>query len=103
MIVAPGASPRHDRPPDSNHQTNGYVSDQHLQMLARLESSGLSIRQATERLRTIPPQLHRLLDPTNDTKSARQIPAVLALGGDSVKVTDAPGGRSRAHRRAMSA
>lgn len=54
----------------------------------RLEATGLSVRDAAERLGTSPPQLYRLLDPTNYTKSARQLLAVLALGGASVHVTD---------------
>lgn len=54
----------------------------------RLDASGLSIRDAAERLGTSPPQLYRVLDPTNDTKSARQLLALLALGGASVQVTD---------------
>ncbi len=60
-----------------------------LEAKARLEATGLSIRQASERLATSPTQLYRLLDPTNYTKSARQLLAVLALGGATVTVSDA--------------
>jgi hypothetical protein len=59
-----------------------------LEAKKRLATSGLSVRQAAERLGTSPPQLYRLLDPTNYSKSARQLLAVLALGGASVSVTD---------------
>ncbi|HEX5615544.1 MAG TPA: hypothetical protein VFZ83_10375 [Acidimicrobiia bacterium] len=54
----------------------------------RLEASGWSVRDAAQRLGTSPPQLYRLLDPTNSSKSARQLLAVLALGGASVEVAD---------------
>ena len=74
-----------------------------LEAKARLEASGLSMRDAAERLGTSPPQLYRLLDPTNYTKSARQILAVLALGGGSVTVTDATPRRDRGRRRAVPA
>lgn len=68
----------------------------------RLEVSGLSVRQAAERLGTSPPQLYRLLDPTNYSKSARQLLAVLALGGASVTVADMPP-RSRLRGRPVPA
>jgi len=67
-----------------------------LEAKVRLDASGLSVRQAAERLGTSPPQLYRLLDPTNYSKSARQLLALLALGGASVTVGDAgraPGAR----------
>jgi hypothetical protein len=60
-----------------------------LEAKVRLDTSGLSVRQAAQRLGTSPPQLYRLLDPTNYSKSARQLLAVLALGGASVTVADA--------------
>lgn len=74
-----------------------------LEAKARLEASRLSMRDAAERLGTSPPQLYRLLDPTNYTKSARQLLAVLALGGGSVTVTDAVPQRARGRRRAIPA
>lgn len=64
---------------------------------ARLDASGLSVRQAAQRLGTSPPQLYRLLDPTNYSKSARQLLALLALGGASVTVSDTTS-RSRSRR-----
>ncbi len=66
-----------------------------LEAMARLDASGLSGRQAAQRLGTSPPQLYRLLDPTNYSKSARQLLAVLALGGASVTVADTPSVRRR--------
>lgn len=74
-----------------------------LEAKTRLKASGLSVRDASERLGTSPPQLYRLLDPTNYTKSARQLLAVLALGGAAVKVTDARTERHRSRRGAASA
>jgi hypothetical protein len=59
-----------------------------LEAKKRLATTGLSVRQAADRLGTSPPQLYRLLDPTNYSKSARQLLAVLALGGASVTVAD---------------
>lgn len=74
-----------------------------LEAKARLEASGLSMRDAAERLGTSPPQLYRLLDPANYSKSARQLLALLALGGGSVTVTDTAPRRDRPRRRAVPA
>ena len=74
-----------------------------LEAKARLDASGLSIRDAAERLGTSPPQLYRLLDPTNYSKSARQLLALLALGGASVHVTDAAPEQKRPRRRTVPA
>jgi hypothetical protein len=74
-----------------------------LEAKTRLEAAGLSMRDAAERLGTSPPQLYRLLDPTNYSKSARQLLAVLALGGGSVTVTDTVPQRDRTRRRAVPA
>lgn len=73
---------------DPDHLARLELYQLTLEAKSRLEASGLSIRDAAERLSTSPPQLYRLLDPTNCTKSARQLLAVLALGGASVQVTD---------------
>jgi len=70
---------------------------------ARLDASGLSVREAASRLHTSPPQLYRLLDPTNYSKSARQLLAVLALGGASVTVTDSLTTTGRTRRRQVPA
>lgn len=67
-----------------------------LEAKERLVASGLSVRDAAARIGTSPPQLYRLLDPTNYSKSARQLLALLALGGASVQVTDGPPERHRA-------
>jgi hypothetical protein len=69
-----------------------------LEAKARLDASGLSVRDAAQRLGTSPPQLYRLLDPTNYSKSARQLLAVLALGGASVTVADVRGKQPRVRR-----
>jgi len=74
-----------------------------LEAKSRLDASGLSIRQAAERLGTSPPQLYRLLDPTNYSKSARQLLAVLALGGASVTVADTHGVSRNSGGRKVSA
>ncbi len=66
-----------------------------LEAKERLGASGLSVRDAAARIGTSPPQLYRLLDPTNYSKSARQLLALLALGGASVQVTDGLPGRHR--------
>jgi len=42
-----------------------------------LENSGLSRRQIAKRLKTSVPQLYRLLDPTNTSKSINQLVALL--------------------------
>jgi len=44
-----------------------------------VESSGLSMRQIARRLRTSVPQLYRLLDPANTTKSMNQLVALLHI------------------------
>jgi hypothetical protein len=70
-----------------------------LEAKVRLDTSGLSVRDAAQRLGTSPPQLYRLLDPTNYSKSARQLLAVLALGGASVTVADARRTRRTPHSK----
>ena len=74
-----------------------------LEARIRLEASGLSVRQAAERLGTSPPQLYRILDPTNYSKSARQLLAVLALGGASISVGDTHDKRQTGQRRQLPA
>jgi AraC-like DNA-binding protein len=68
-----------------------YMADLALYRLtqaarARLESSGLSIREVARSLGTSPTQLYRLLDPTNYAKSLRQLMALLNLLGCDVEV-----------------
>jgi hypothetical protein len=50
----------------------------------RFEESGLSVREVATALRTSPAQLYRLLDPTNYTKSFRQVVALLSVLGYEV-------------------
>jgi hypothetical protein len=44
-----------------------------------LESSKLSRRQIAKRLNTSVPQLYRLIDPTNTSKSMKQLVALLHI------------------------
>ena len=48
-----------------------------LQARKRVETCGLSRRQIAKQLRTSVPQLYRLLDPANSTKSINQLVALL--------------------------
>lgn len=57
----------------------------------RFEESGIGVREAARRLGTSPPQLYRLLDPTNRSKNAHQLFALMALTGVGLGVTDRPG------------
>ncbi|MGH3601909.1 MAG: hypothetical protein ACRDQH_16800 [Pseudonocardiaceae bacterium] len=59
-----------------------------LEAKRRMSSSGLSARTVADKLGTSPAQLYRLLDPTNYNKSARQLLALLAIGGATVTVSD---------------
>lgn len=53
----------------------------------RFDASGLPAREVARRLGTSPTQLYRLLDPTNYTKSLRQLFALLNLLGYDVDVS----------------
>lgn len=69
----------------------GYMADLALYRLSqeareRYEASGLSAREVTRLLGTSPTQLYRLLDPTNYTKSLRQLMALLYVLGCDVDV-----------------
>ncbi len=75
-----------------------YMADLTLYRLtqearSRLDSSGLSMREVARSLGTSPTQLYRLIDPTNYTKSLRQLMALLYLLGCNVDVAirDRPG------------
>lgn len=68
-----------------------YMADLTLYRLtqearSRLDSSGLSMREVARSLETSPAQLYRLLDPTNYTKSLRQLMSLLYLLGCDVDV-----------------
>lgn len=52
----------------------------------RFERSGLSAREVSRWLGTSPTQLYRLLEPTNYTKSLRQLISLLYLLGAEVEV-----------------
>ena len=75
-----------------------YMADLTLYRLtqearSRLDRSGLSTREVARSLGTSPTQLYRLLDPTNYTKSLRQLTALLYLLGCDIDVAikDRPG------------
>jgi hypothetical protein len=53
---------------------------------AKFEASGLSSREVARWLGTSPAQLYRLLDPTNYTKSLRQLFSLLYLLGCEVDI-----------------
>lgn len=68
-----------------------YMADLALYRLTqeartRFEISGLSTREVARSLGTSPTQLYRLLDPTNYSKSLRQLLALLYLLGCDVDV-----------------
>ncbi len=68
-----------------------YMADLALYRLSqqagvRFEASGISAREVARRLGTSPTQLYRLLDPTNYTKSLRQLMALLYVLGYEVDV-----------------
>lgn len=52
----------------------------------KFEASPLSAREVARRLETSPAQLYRLLDPTNYTKSLRQLFALLNILGYDIEV-----------------
>ncbi|HEY5265560.1 MAG TPA: hypothetical protein VIJ40_01975 [Acidimicrobiales bacterium] len=52
----------------------------------RFESSGISVRQMAEKLGTSPTQMYRLLDPTNYSKSLRQLISLLYMLDCEVEV-----------------
>ena len=68
-----------------------YMADLALYRLTqeartRLDTSGLSVREVARSLGTSPAQLYRLLDPTNSTKSLRQLMSLLYLLGCDIDV-----------------
>ena len=68
-----------------------YMADLALYRLTteaqkRLEQSSLSVREIARRLGTSPAQLYRLLDPTNYTKSLKQMLSLLYVLGLEVDV-----------------
>ena len=69
-----------------------YLADLSLYRLSvqareLFDQSGLSAREVARRLGTSPTQLYRLLDPTNYTKSLRQLLALLNVLGYDVDVS----------------
>lgn len=77
------------------NQDPSYMADLTLYRLTqeartRFENSGLSVREVSRSLGTSPTQLYRLLDPTNYTKSLRQLMSLLHLLGFDVDVAVTP-------------
>jgi len=61
-----------------------------LEARKRMDASHLSKREVIRRLGTSASQLYRLLDPTNDRKSLRQLMSLLAVLGFEVNVGVVP-------------
>jgi hypothetical protein len=83
-----------------HNQDPSYMAELTLYRLSqeartRFEASGLSARQVSQLLNTSPTQLYRLLDPTNYSKSLRQLLSLLFVLGCEVdvEVRDRPTGR----------
>lgn len=73
------------------NQDPNYMADLALYQLTtqareKFEASPLSAREVARRLRTSPTQLYRLLDPTNYSKSVRQLLSLLYILGYDVEV-----------------
>ena len=62
---------------DPNYMANLLTYKLTLEALNGIENSGLSRRQIAKRLKTSVPQLYRLLDPANTSKSINQLVALL--------------------------
>ena len=62
---------------DPNYMADLLTYKLTLEALNGIENSGLSRRQIARRLKTSVPQLYRLLDPANTSKSINQLVALL--------------------------
>ena len=62
---------------DPNYMADLLTYKLTLEADREIENSGLSRRQIARRLKTSVPQLYRLLDPTNTSKSINQLVALL--------------------------
>ena len=62
---------------DPNYMADLLTYKLTLEALDGIENSGLSRRQIAKRLKTSVPQLYRLLDPANTSKSINQLVALL--------------------------
>jgi DNA-binding TFAR19-related protein (PDSD5 family) len=62
---------------DPNYMADLLTYKLTLQARKRVEACGLSRRQIAKQLRTSVPQLYRLLDPANSSKSINQLVALL--------------------------
>lgn len=61
------------------------IHDLTVRAQAGIDASGLSMRELARCMRTSVPQLYRLLDPTNTTKSIAQLIALLHVVGCDVE------------------
>ncbi len=71
---------------DPSHMAELALYRLTLDAQARLEESGMSVRQVARSLGTSPAQLYRLLDPTNSAKSLKQMIALLHILGAEVSL-----------------
>lgn len=71
---------------DPAHMADLALYNLTQQARSRFDGAGLSAREVAESLGTSPTQLYRLLDPTNYTKSMRQLLKLLYLLGADVDV-----------------
>lgn len=72
---------------DPSYMANLALYELTVEARRRFEESGLSTREVAKRLGTSLPQLYRLLDTTNYTKSMRQLISLLRVLGYSVEVS----------------
>ncbi len=71
---------------DPHYRSELLLHQLTVQARNRIEQSGLSRREIARRLGTSLPQLYRLLDPTNTTKSLNQMISLLHVLGCEVSV-----------------
>ena len=71
---------------DPSHMAELVLYQLTLEAQSRFERSGMSVRQVAGLLGTSPAQLYRLLDPSNPTKSLKQMIALLHLLGAEVSL-----------------
>ena len=64
---------------DPDYYTDLLVYKLTLEAIKQVDINGLSRRQLAKRLKTSVPQLYRLLDPANTTKSMKQLIALLHI------------------------
>ncbi len=75
---------------DPNYMARLLTYNLTLEALHGIENSGLSRRQIAKRLKTSVPQLYRLLDPANTSKSMNQLVALLHVLNCKVELVVEP-------------